>query len=56
MEDEIRIRSLEIFKTENLLIRPVYVNYSIDEWQSGTLDEYAEQAALVSDDACAISL
>ena len=38
----------EKFKTENLLIWPVYVNYSIDEWQSGTLDEYAAQAALAS--------
>lgn len=45
----------ERFKTENLLIWPVYVNYSVGEWQSGTLDEYAEQAALVSDDVLMIN-
>lgn len=35
----------ERFQTEHLLIWPVYVNYSTEEWNGGALDEYAAQAA-----------
>ena len=45
----------ERFKTESLLIWPVYINFTIDEWKSGTLDEYAEQAALASKDVLMIN-
>lgn len=38
----------ERFKTEDLLIWPVYVNFSLEEWQSGVLDEYAQEASLAS--------
>lgn len=36
------------FRTDHLLIWPVYVNYTPDEWNSGVLDEYAAQAALAA--------
>ncbi len=39
----------EKFRTGNLLIWPVYVNYTLEEWNSGALDEYAARAASVSD-------
>ncbi len=39
----------EKFRTKNPLIWPVYVNYTVEEWNNGGLDEYAAQAALVSD-------
>ena len=45
----------ERFKTEHLLIWPVYVNYSLEEWENGILDEYAEQALLVSRDTLMIN-
>ncbi len=32
------------FKTDDLLIWPVYVNYSVSEWENGILTEYALQA------------
>ncbi|MBQ6490325.1 MAG: carbon-nitrogen hydrolase family protein [Solobacterium sp.] len=38
----------EKFRTEHLLIWPVYVNYTLEEWNSGALDEYAAQAASVA--------
>ncbi len=38
------------FRTEHLLIWPVYVNYTKEEWNSGALDEYAAQASLVAND------
>lgn len=37
------------FRTEKLLIWPVYVDYTLDEWKSEGIDEYAAQAALVAD-------
>ena len=43
------------FRTENLLIWPVYVNYTPDEWNSGVLDEYATQAALAAKDVLMIN-
>ena len=44
----------ERFKTNNLLIWPVYVNYGLDEWNQGILD-YAEQAAGIADDVLMIN-
>ena len=38
----------EKFRTESLLIWPVYVNYAPEEWNSGVLDEYAAQSALAA--------
>ena len=35
----------ERFRTDRLLIWPVYVNYTIREWEHGALGEYAAQAA-----------
>ncbi len=43
------------FKTKGLLIWPVYVNFSLEEWNDGVLEEYAAQAALVADDALMIN-
>ena len=45
----------ERFRTENLLIWPVYVNYEPEEWNSGVLDEYAAQAALAAKDVLMIN-
>lgn len=45
----------EKFRTEGLLIWPVYVNYTPDEWESGTLDEYSAQAALAAKDVLMIN-
>ncbi len=44
----------ERFKTENLLIWPVYVNFELDEWEQEIID-YAEQAAGIADDALMIN-
>ena len=43
------------FRTDQLLIWPVYVNYTTEEWNQGTLDDYAAQAALVTDDVLMIN-
>ena len=43
------------FRTEQLLIWPVYVNYTTEEWNAGTLDEYAAQAALAAKDVLMIN-
>ncbi len=45
----------EKFRTENLLIWPVYVNYTPEEWDSGALDEYAAQAASAAKDVLMIN-
>lgn len=45
----------ERFRTENLLIWPVYVNYTPDEWDSGALEEYAAQAALAAKDVLMVN-
>lgn len=39
----------EKFKTDHLLIWPVYVNFSVEEWEQKELNEYANQAALAAD-------
>ena len=38
----------EAFSTPHLLIWPVYVNYTLEEWNGGALREYAAQAALAA--------
>lgn len=38
----------ERFVSEDLLLWPVYVDFSTEEWNGGMLDEYAEQAAKAS--------
>lgn len=43
------------FKTDELLIWPVYVNYSIEQWHNGIIDEYAAQAALAASDVLMIN-
>lgn len=45
----------ERFKTENLLIWPVYVEYTPAEWEEGALEEYAAQAALAASDVLMIN-
>ena len=45
----------ERFKTSHLLIWPVYVNYPPEDWESGTLDEYAAQAALAAEDTLLVN-
>ena len=44
----------ERFKTEGILLWPVYLNFSYDEWQQYET-EYAEQAALAADKALLIN-
>jgi len=43
------------FRTDSLLIWPVFVDYTVEEWNSGALDEYARQAALVSKDTLMVN-
>ena len=43
------------FRTEALLIWPVYVNFTTEEWDSGVLEEYAAQAALAAKDVLMIN-
>ena len=43
------------FKTDELLIWPVYVNFSIEQWHNGIIDEYAAQAALAASDVLMIN-
>lgn len=45
----------ERFRTEHLLIWPVYVNYTVDEWNQGSLEEYAHQASLAAKDVLMIN-
>ena len=45
----------ERFKTDKLLIWPVYVNFSLDEWNGGIVEEYASQAALAADNTLMIN-
>lgn len=43
------------FRTESLLIWPVYVNFTPEEWNSGILAEYAAQAASAAKDVLMIN-
>ena len=45
----------ERFRTEHLLIWPVYVNYTAEDWESGIPEEYAAQAALAARDALMVN-
>ena len=45
----------ERFRTDHLLIWPVYVNYTVDEWNSEALDEYAVQSRLAANDVLMIN-
>ena len=45
----------ERFRTEHLLIWPVYVNYTLEGWESGIPEEYAAQAALAAKDALMVN-
>lgn len=38
----------EKFKTKHLLIWPVYVNFTVDEWNRQEIDAYAKQASSVA--------
>ncbi len=45
----------ERFRTEHLLLWPVYVNCTVEEWDSGLLDEYAAQSFLAANDVLMIN-
>ena len=45
----------ERFKTDHLLIWPVYVSYTPQQWQQEELDAYAKQAVLASQDVLMIN-
>ena len=45
----------EAFRTDGLLIWPVYVCFTPEEWNSSELGEYAKQAALAADTALMIN-
>ena len=45
----------ERFRTEHLLLWPVYVDGAAEEWYSGMLDEYALQASLAASDTLMIN-
>ena len=43
------------FRTDKLLIWPVYVNFTNEEWKNSAIDEYAAQAALAANDVLMIN-
>ena len=43
------------FRTDELLIWPVYVNFTVEEWNHSALDEYAAQAALAAKEVLMIN-
>ena len=43
------------FRTEHLLLWPVYVDYTMEEWDSEVLNEYAAQADLAASDVLMIN-
>lgn len=45
----------ERFKTKHLLIWPVFVDFTPEEWNNGMIEEYAEQAALAADDTLMVN-
>lgn len=45
----------EKFKTEDLLIWPVYVNFSTSEWERQALADYARQASLAASDVLMVN-
>ena len=46
----------ERFKTDHLVIWPVYVNYTQEEWESKEITEYAEQASKVARDVLMVNV
>ena len=50
-----RILDILISLSAIILLWPVYVNYTPDDWDSGVLDEYAAQAALAAKDVLMIN-
>ena len=45
----------ERFKTDGLLIWPVYLSISVDEWQKWGLEEYAKQSGSVASETLMIN-
>ena len=45
----------ERFWTDQLLIWPVYVNYTVEAWEGGLLSEYAAQAALAAEETLMVN-
>ena len=45
----------ERFRTDGVLLWPVYVNYTAEEWEQGALDEYAAQAATAAGDVLMVN-
>lgn len=45
----------ERFRTEHTLLWPVYVNYTVAEWNEGAIDEYAEQASEAAENVLMIN-
>lgn len=45
----------ERFRTDGLLIWPVYCSYTVEEWNEGAIDEYAAQALLAARDTLMIN-
>ena len=45
----------ERFKTDHLLIWPIYVNYTLEDWEAGTVEDYAAQSALAAKDALLVN-
>lgn len=45
----------ERFRSEHMLLWPVYVNYSTEEWEDGAIEEYAAQALLAAKETLLIN-
>ncbi|MBR3334946.1 MAG: hypothetical protein IKG23_11700, partial [Clostridia bacterium] len=45
----------ERFRTKHLLIWPVYVNYTPEDWNNGVLDDYAGQALTAGRDTLMVN-
>lgn len=45
----------ERFKTDNLLIWPVYLNFERDEWENGLPGDYARQASMAAKDVLMVN-
>ena len=45
----------ERFRTESLLIWPVYVDFSVEEWEKEEIEAYAAQASLIAKDVLMVN-
>ena len=45
----------ERFKTDHLLIWPIYVNFTLEDWEQECLEAYAEQASLAAPDVLMVN-